>query len=433
MRPQLRAESESYKIDYEKSIKRLGEIFSRIMTMKSPKPVYDYILESISELFYLTEMALKLNIEGTLRTMYASVYGYEPGIAMKMMTHEYPEDWMSREIKEEYRISKNGYLVDGVEYSKFLLDNPGYDVLEMYDRPELLLREREHPEQWHEADFFNFVIYDGKGNIVGYLEVNDNVIDPDCLPPMNVIEGVDAFSQIIGIINRISLQIEDDRRKQELSDMISSILAKDLIPQLSNSAELIKRIKRLHDIEQNKATVSRSSQMIKQTMAYLDSIKRIIDIENRTKSVFTLNSLERLIKQWKLEAVVQRKNFKIDFDLSGDSPFIKVDNRFSELIFSIISLFDIVMEKDIDHVEIRAMKTDEDNIVRIGISSQDVDDKGWRQINGNFLSIEKTRSNYSSGYLPTYIMTQIMKDYTGKAKLERINSKEWLTLSFPKI
>lgn len=433
MRPQLRAKSESYKINYEKAVNRLGEIFSKIMTMKNPKPVYDYVLESISELFYLTEIALKLNIEGTLKTSYASVYGYDSSIALKMMKHEYPEDWMSREIKEEYRISKNGYLVDGVEYSKFLLNNPGYDILEMYDRPDLLLREREHPEQWHEADFFNFVIYDEKGNIVGYLEVNDNVIDPEDLPPMNVIEGVDAFSQIMGVIYKISLQIEDDRKKKELSDMISSILAKDLIPQLTNSADTIRRIRHLQDIEQNRTVISKSSQTVKQTMVYLDLIKRIIEIENRTKSVFSLNSLERLIKQWKSEAIVRRRNFKIGFEMGGDSPFIKVDNRFSELIFSIMSLFDIVMEKDIDQVEIRSMKSDEDNFIKIGISAQNVDDKGWKQINGYLISIEKTRGSYGGGYLPTYIMSQIMNDYAGKVKMELIDSKRWLTLSFPKI
>ena len=433
MRPQLKKESESYKIAYEKAINRLGEIFSRIMNMKNPKPVYDYVLESINELFYLTEMALKLNIEGSLKTAYAAVYGYESSIAQKMMNHEYPEDWMSREIKEEYKISKNGYLIDGVNYAKFLLNNPGYDILEMYDRPELLLQEREFPEQWHEADFFDFVIYDGKGNIIGYLEVNDNVIDPDCLPPMNAIEGVDAFSQIIGIIYKISLQIEDDRRKQELSNMISSILAKDLIPKLVTSADTIRRIKRLQDVEHNKPTISKSSQMIKQTIMYLDSITRIIEIGNRSKSVFTLNSIERLIKQWKSEVIIKRRNFKLDLDMKGDSPFIKVDNRFAELIFSILSLFDIVMEKEIDHIEIKRVKSDKDDQIRIGISSPKINDQEWKQINGFLMSFEKTRSSYGGGYLPTYIMNQIMNDYAGKIRMEFIEAKRWLILSFPKI
>jgi len=103
MKPILPEKNEKFSLNYDEIANRLGELLAMVVTMKDPMPVYDSILKSIHDQFGLTEIALKIEIEGTLRVSYASIYGYDDEVTKKMMAHVYPEDWMNQEIKEEYK------------------------------------------------------------------------------------------------------------------------------------------------------------------------------------------------------------------------------------------------------------------------------------------------------------------------------------------
>lgn len=430
MRPVLPKTSDRYSVDYQEVISAMSDILSRVMTMKDPKPLYNHILKSINELFDMTELALKIGVEGTLRVEYASVFGYDSETTSKMLGHEYPEDWTEREMKDEYKVSMNGYLIDGEEYSKFLKENPGYDPIEMYDNQEELFEPRKYPDQWHEADFFNFGIYDELGNVIGYLEVNDSATYPDYLPSVEIVNAIDTFSQLVGVVNRIWIQLAEEKKKQEITEFLASVLGKDLLPLITESSEYLKRIARTSsEVDLVRSNISKSTYAIRRSLRILDSVTQMIELENRTESLFSINSIDRILEKWKLKKVREPRKIQIHLSFDSKDPLSKVDIRFPQLLSSCLDLLDIVANREISSINFKLFRDDDDRWIRLAFSSEEIEEHAWRSLKAMLGSASMRKGIFYRGYLPLYIVQRIISDYAGKLEMRLIDGHNWIVLS----
>jgi len=431
MKPRLPETSDLYSFDYQEVISRISEIFSMVIGMNDPKPVYDYILKSMDDLFGFTEIFLNLLTEGGGHKI-ISAYGFDSESEKTIFNTQFPDDWNKWETQEQFRVTKNGFLIDGEKWADFVKSNPKYDNMSIYDNLDRLYEPREFPEQWHEGDFFEFIIRDPKGAIIGYIEIGDSRT-PELLPHRSLIEALDTFSQIIGIVNRIDSQIKVEKKKQESASLLATLLGKDLKPKLADSLVSLSKMEtqagRLGEVEQN---VAKSLKLLDYSIRTLNAAKQIIEIENRPYSLLAMTSIPHQLQRWSASISTGAKKIKADLKVDKGKYFAKVDGRFPELMTSILELINSQTESEIGQLKIQLSNADEQSkMLKISVTSNDLAEREWRKMRNLFTNKPSSRMFYQSGILPMFIINRIISDYGGTTLYEWKENTGWIGLTLP--
>lgn len=433
MKPSLPETSDLYSFDYQEVISRISEVFSMVIGMNDPQPVYNFILKSMDDLFGFTEIFLNLLMEGGGHKI-ASAYGFDPEAEKTILNTQFPDDWNKWETQEQFRVTKNGFLIDGEKWAEFVKNNPKYDNMSVYDNLDQLYEKRELPEQWHEGDFFEFIIRDPKGAIIGYIEVGDSRTS-ELLPPKNLVEAMDTFSQIIGIVNRIAKQIKVEKKKQESASLLATLLGKDLKPKLSDSLVSLSKMEKQSDktaeIEQNAA---KTLEILDYSIRTLNTAKQIIEIENRPYSLLAMTSIPHQLQRWSSSISIGAKKIKVDLKVEKGKYFAKIDGRFPEIMTSILELINSHKESDIEKLKVRVSDADEQKkMLKISVTSEDIEEIEWRKMRTLFINRSSSRTFYQSGILPMFIINRIISDYGGTINYEWKENTGWVELTLPMV
>ncbi len=192
-------------------------VLTDIMTVESPDAVLQKIASAIADLFAMRRLVIGVLDEPEQIFRVRVAYGYEGEREKKIRKFTYSQERMKADMDQRYSIAENVYLVRQTPEELV----KGEEAF--YTNPAKIHAPRTDPSIWHELDYFRFVISDRRGLPIGFIEINEPLIDK--IPDSATIEAMQIFSQLAGVAIENSAQylkqFEIAQRHRFLSDIIA--------------------------------------------------------------------------------------------------------------------------------------------------------------------------------------------------------------------
>lgn len=198
------------------SVASILEVTSEFLYVDNLDTLLKKIAKVVSETYGLAKVHIGIRERGTDLFAIRATYGFDKQTEESIKKVKYSDERMKRDLKPERKIGKNAYYVPAESWE---LD--GEDLM-FVTKPERIDRARVSPEDWHECDFIDFLMYERDGSMLGYLEIDE----PSDLkvPSAETIKAIEVFADLAAIaIQNAALyeRLEEDRRKiQLLIDLI---------------------------------------------------------------------------------------------------------------------------------------------------------------------------------------------------------------------
>ena len=214
------------------SLSRIYELTTGLLDIEDVSTLLRRIADSVRELFGFEKVSISiLHPELGAFTDHAMA-GYTPEEEAEV--HKSRDKFEIGDIladfREDCRISRIGYYIP-VEKQKSDVD----EFVAVRDR-EAAMAPRKSPDAWHELDLLYFSLYDRKGAMVGYLQV-DYPADGK-IPSLETVEEIELFATIaaVGIessglfMKTLELLQENEMKTERMArilDLIKSVLRID--------------------------------------------------------------------------------------------------------------------------------------------------------------------------------------------------------------
>ena len=197
------------------TIESILEVTSSFLYVETVDQLLEKIVKSVSETFGLARAHIGIKEESTGLFAVRAAYGFSPEREKEIRKVRWTMERMMRDFKPELKIGRNAYYVPG-EMATF----EDEDIL-WVDHPERLDRARKFPDQWHEKDYIDFLLYRRDGNLLGYLEIDQP--DNDKVPGDDTIKAIEIFSDLAAIaIQSAELYENLDRDRKNISLLVDA-------------------------------------------------------------------------------------------------------------------------------------------------------------------------------------------------------------------
>ncbi len=194
------------------AIESILEVTSELMYATDIDILLEKIVRAVSETFGMRTVSIGIVDRETGDFAVRASYGYTPEIDKEIRKVRYSGERMVHDLREEFRIGKNTYYVPADSY-----EIESEDDMLFVLHPERMNRARESPEEWHELDYIDFLMYNKDGSMLGYLEIDEP--DDRRVPGDEKLRAIEIFSDLAAIaIQNAELyeRFERDNRNIEL-------------------------------------------------------------------------------------------------------------------------------------------------------------------------------------------------------------------------
>lgn len=216
------------------SLSRIYELTTGLLDIEDVGTLLRQIADSVKELFQFSKVSISiLDISKGVFADHAMA-GYTPDeeAEVNKSVDLFEIGTILADFREDCRISRIGYYIPVEKQSA-----PIEDFAVIQDKA-AALAPRKSPESWHELDLLYFSLYDRKGAMIGYLQV-DYPVDGK-IPSRETIEEIELFATIaaVGIENAglhkrtLELLQENEMKTERMSrilDLIKSVVRVDSI------------------------------------------------------------------------------------------------------------------------------------------------------------------------------------------------------------
>jgi signal transduction histidine kinase len=192
------------------------EVTSDFLYVDNLDALLQKIVKVVSETFGIAKVTIGIREKETDLFAVRAAHGFSPETEAQIRGVKYTLERMKTDLKPELRIGKNAYYVPAESWE------PDEEDFLFIAKPERMDRARSSPNEWHEFDFVDLLMYERNGELLGYLEIDEP--DDGKVPSEETIRAIEVFADLAAIaIQNASLyeKLEDDRRKiQLLIDLI---------------------------------------------------------------------------------------------------------------------------------------------------------------------------------------------------------------------
>lgn len=190
------------------ALESILEVTTHFLYVENLDQLLDKIVKTVSETFGVARCHIGMREEDTGLFAIRAAYGYGPAREELIRKVKYTMARMNRDLKPELKIGKTVY------YVPFEMSEYDDEDLLFVDYPERLDRARTAPDDWHELDYIDFLMYKRDGSILGYLEIDEP--DNNKVPDDDTLRAIEIFSGLASIaIQNAELysNLEKDRKK----------------------------------------------------------------------------------------------------------------------------------------------------------------------------------------------------------------------------
>jgi signal transduction histidine kinase len=194
------------------AISSILEVTSDFVTVREVDKLLDKIVTTVSETFGLRTACIGIRDKETGLFVVRAAHGFDPEVAEKIKKVRYDMDRMTRDLRPEFKVGRNVYYVPAGSYE---IENE--DEMLFVIHPERMDNARRFPDEWHELDFVDFLMYEKDGSLMGYLEIDEP--EDHKVPDDETFRAIEIFSDLAAIaIQNAQLyeQLEKDRKEIEL-------------------------------------------------------------------------------------------------------------------------------------------------------------------------------------------------------------------------
>ncbi len=193
------------------AIASILDVTSQFLYVDSVDTLLQKIVKTVSETFGLSAVIIGIRNKETGLFDVRAVHGYEAPLDQRIRGVKYTKERMTQDLRPEFLIGRNTYYVPGESWQ--LSDE---DLL-FVRHPERIENARRFPNDWHENDYIDFLMYERNGELLGFLEIDEP--DNHKVPDDNTLKAIEIFSDLASIaIQNAELyeSISSDREKIEL-------------------------------------------------------------------------------------------------------------------------------------------------------------------------------------------------------------------------
>jgi len=194
------------------AISSILEVTSDFVTVRDVDRLLDKIVTTVSETFGLRTACIGIRDKETGLFIVRAAHGFSPEVEEKIKKVKYDMGRMTRDLKPEFKVGRNVYYVPAGSYEI----ESDEDMLFVI-HPERMDNARRFPNEWHELDFVDFLMYEKDGSLMGYLEIDEP--EDHEVPDDETLHAIEIFSDLAAIaIQNAQLyeQLEKDRKEIEL-------------------------------------------------------------------------------------------------------------------------------------------------------------------------------------------------------------------------
>jgi signal transduction histidine kinase len=192
------------------------EITSDFLYVDNLDALLRRIVKVVSETFGIAKVHIGIREKDTGLFAVRATYGFSPEAEARIKKVKYTLERMNSDLRPEFKIGRNAYYLAAEVWE------PTEEDLMFVGRPERMDRARKAPNEWHEMDYIDFLLYEKDGTLLGYLELDEP--KDDKVPSEETIRMIEVFADLAAIaIQNSSMydKLEEDRRKiQLLIDLI---------------------------------------------------------------------------------------------------------------------------------------------------------------------------------------------------------------------
>jgi signal transduction histidine kinase len=193
------------------AIASILEVTSQFLYVDSLDALLQKIVKTVAETFGLSAVTIGIRNRETGLYEIRAAHGYEPPLDAQIRRIKYTAERMTRDLRPEFLIGRNTYYVPAESWE---LDDE--DLL-FVRHPERTDNARRFPDEWHENDYIDFLMYERSGDLFGFLEIDEP--DNHKVPDDNTLKSIEIFSDLASIaIQNAELydKVSNDRKKIEL-------------------------------------------------------------------------------------------------------------------------------------------------------------------------------------------------------------------------
>jgi len=198
------------------AVSSILEITSDFLYVESLDALLHRIVKVVSETYGISKVHIGIREKDTGLFAVRACHGFDQETEARIKKIKYTLKRMENDLKPELKIGKNAYYVPAESWE------PDEEDLMFVERPERIERARESPDEWHELDYIDFLLYEKDGTLFGYLELDEP--DDHKVPSEETIRTIEVFADLAAIAIQNSAlyeRLEDERRKiQLLIDLI---------------------------------------------------------------------------------------------------------------------------------------------------------------------------------------------------------------------
>lgn len=215
-----------------KSLSRIYELTTGLLDIEDVGTLLRQIADSVKELFEFQKVSISILDPAQGHFSDHAMAGYSPEEEAEVNNSRdlFEASGIMADFREDCRISRIGYFIPSEK------QNAPLEEFAVVQDKEAALAPRKSPDSWHELDLLYFSLYDRKGAMIGYLQV-DYPVDGK-IPSKETIEEIELFATIaaVGIENSglykktLELLQENEMKTERMSrilDLIKSVLRVD--------------------------------------------------------------------------------------------------------------------------------------------------------------------------------------------------------------
>lgn len=194
------------------AIQGVLEVTSDLQSVQAVDLLLEKIVRTVSKTFGLAKCTIGIREKDTGLFAVRAAYGFEPEREAQIRKVKYTNERMIQDLRPDFKVGRNTFYVPA-EHTDFLAE----DDMIFVSHPERLDRARRFPDEWHEADYINFLMYARDGGLLGYLEIDEP--DDNKVPSNDKLMAIEIFSDLASVaIQNAELyeELGEDRKKIEL-------------------------------------------------------------------------------------------------------------------------------------------------------------------------------------------------------------------------
>jgi len=413
------AERADHRISDLKSaaIESILEVTSDILYVTDVDALLGKITKAVSETFGLRCVSIGIADRETGNFAVRASHGYSPEVDAMIRKVRYSEERMLKDLRPEFKVGRNIYYVPG-EFSQITDDDDMLFVV----HPERIDNPRRFPDEWHELDYIDFLMYRRDGRLLGYLEIDEP--DDHKVPGDEKLRAIEIFSDLASIaIQNAELyeQLDCDRRKIELLLDLIGHDVNNYAQAVSGFIELA--VQRKNVPEPSRKSLAKALDQVWNLNKLITNVKVFAKAESADFSDLGSMDILGLVKD---AFVAAESNFpsrviRVTIEDDGEPKLCLMNNLAREIFVNLFSnaiKFDPHDEVAID-VEIGPARIDTEDCwcVSIADNGPGIDDSLKEWIFERFTQAGKPGAKGSSG-LGLHIARKLVSAYKGRIWVE---------------